>query len=857
MKAYLSLDTQSFQKKPERGFIPKIRYRTADNWKLMELSEIADYVGNQGYTMIPAHLENGIKAENCTEMQLFALDFDNGYSFKKIKDKCDQIGIPISFAYNTFSSTLEMEKFRIVFMYEQLVTDPYIIKIIIAMLHKIFPECDQSCKNTDRMFFGGKRLIYLDTNARISLVQLLSPFNNALNTRNNYNRNIREFCNKYKIAMFNNRAMMESYDKISVFGLNDENLETAIIHIIGETKKSSFFIAEKNGVHQSTTYKLEPKRMDLKENCACQLLNDFSNGNYLWHNQKFAIIANLRHVNGGKKYFFDVLRKYGYGDYDKWNRDLYYMNGYMPQRCSESFCPYYDKCESAGTILETIASDRKIYCEEEIYYSLEEATECLKNNLETAFERIGDGIHLIKAQTAIGKTTAYINLIASHPATRFIVALPTNSLKEQVYKDLITKIPKEEVFMTASIHGNLLIPNEIRNAVSEAHQQGLHNQTGKIISAFYEEIKDDVSMSAVAEECQKILNGVRAVETERVIITTHAYLMHIPEEISKHYTVIIDEDILQLQFFNCINQVSLSALQSIIENEILHYVPIARKMIFSKENYYEKITPQSYVGPLTEEQLCELECSSDDNINDLMFAESYVKMKDKYMGELVIKYFCPPKLPTQKYIILSATLNENLYNLYFQGSMNVYFYEAKKAAYMGELIEFTYHSLGRRDLAGKMEVFEFAKKCANNQNLEIITFKENRQLANIGNMNTKNLHFGNTTGINSLSGKDIAVVGTPYKVEEAYKLIACYFGADVNDRADMIPRMRRVKYKSRSFVIVTYKNELLREVQLYSIESELEQCVGRARLLRKNCKVYLFSTFPCEQAILKTVNYLL
>lgn len=126
----------------------------------------------------------------------------------------------------------------------------------------------------------------------------------------------------------------------------------------------------------------------------------------------------------------------------------------------------------------------------------------------------------------------------------------------------------------------------------------------------------------------------------------------------------------------------------------------------------------------------------------------------------------------------------------------------------------------------------------------------------LSDMNSKGLHFGNTTGINSLSGCDLGIVGTPYKVEEAYKLIACYLGADVNKRQDSRPGWRRVVYKNTSFLLTTYHDPVLREIQLYSLESELEQCIGRARLLRKNCTVYVFSAFPCEQAEIITGNYL-
>lgn len=150
----------------------------------------------------------------------------------------------------------------------------------------------------------------------------------------------------------------------------------------------------------------------------------------------------------------------------------------------------------------------------------------------------------------------------------------------------------------------------------------------------------------------------------------------------------------------------------------------------------------------------------------------------------------------------------------------------------------------------------YVRDMARKQNLEIITFKMFEDRGDVGRLNSAGIHFGNSTGLNSLGGKDLAVVGTPYSVDENYKLIACYLGADVNQREDRRPRFRRVEYNGSSFLITTYKNPLLQKIQLFSLESELEQCVGRARLLRNDCNVYVFSAFPCEQAELHTRDYL-
>ena len=118
MKAYVSLDNQSYDKKPVKTEISKIKYRAVARWKLTEVNKLADLVGNHGHAMVPAHLEGGIASRNFKGIQLFALDFDHGSRFEDVKRKCEELGIPVSFAYHTFGSSPEEERFRVVFVYE-------------------------------------------------------------------------------------------------------------------------------------------------------------------------------------------------------------------------------------------------------------------------------------------------------------------------------------------------------------------------------------------------------------------------------------------------------------------------------------------------------------------------------------------------------------------------------------------------------------------------------------------------------------------------------------------------------------------------------------------------------------------
>ena len=61
-------------------------------------------------------------------------------------------------------------------------------------------------------------------------------------------------------------------------------------------------------------------------------------------------------------------------------------------------------------------------------------------------------------------------------------------------------------------------------------------------------------------------------------------------------------------------------------------------------------------------------------------------------------------------------------------------------------------------------------------------------------------------------------------------------------------RLMEVKHNNYKFWFYTFEDELLRMLQFWLIESELIQSIGRARLLRYDCTVHLFSNFPLTQA---------
>lgn len=115
------------------------------------------------------------------------------------------------------------------------------------------------------------------------------------------------------------------------------------------------------------------------------------------------------------------------------------------------------------------------------------------------------------------------------------------------------------------------------------------------------------------------------------------------------------------------------------------------------------------------------------------------------------------------------------------------------------------------------------------------------------------IYFRKLVGVDFLSGKNCVVIGTPNLPEEIYKLKAYQlYGTEIKDYW----RPQEVTYNNYKFFFNTFTDNRLQELHLSSVESELEQAVGRARLLRNNCQVHVYSNFPVKQAIFKEKNLL-
>lgn len=173
-------DSMRFDRKPNinkklAGIKNRIQENEFTNYNNIE--EIQQEILN-GKTCIPSAIR-GNSRETWKQQQIFLIDFDNKINGENITidnekhvteeqiiDYCEKNNILPTFIYNTFSHTEQQHKFRLVYVFEEPITNikvaQEILKIITDQLKQFNP--DKSKKNLSDMFLGGFNIVYTSNN---------------------------------------------------------------------------------------------------------------------------------------------------------------------------------------------------------------------------------------------------------------------------------------------------------------------------------------------------------------------------------------------------------------------------------------------------------------------------------------------------------------------------------------------------------------------------------------------------------------------------------------------------------------------------------------------------------------------
>ncbi|MRI72103.1 hypothetical protein FDP56_17110 [Enterococcus casseliflavus] len=184
-KVEVCLDNQQFTMKPtDKEDAPKISKRIGRQVVEITMGELSQEL-TKGRSMTCATFKNNERGKaNLSKIEVLALDFDNKQleHYFSIEDalKNNFLCENASFLYQTFSSTKENERFRVVFRLSCPIYTNEEYEFIYQKLIKMYPSLDTATKDTSRIFYGGRDLIMIDENNILDVAEMLKDFDYEL-----------------------------------------------------------------------------------------------------------------------------------------------------------------------------------------------------------------------------------------------------------------------------------------------------------------------------------------------------------------------------------------------------------------------------------------------------------------------------------------------------------------------------------------------------------------------------------------------------------------------------------------------------------------------------------------------------
>ncbi|OEK41288.1 hypothetical protein [Staphylococcus saprophyticus] len=167
--AKIHLDTKEFTSKPlDSQTLSNLHKRICKTVEEIAPKELAESLAN-GQTMVLGVMKNEVRKKvNLNYQEVIALDFDDNTTIEEIESN-EFIKQNASFIYTTFSHTEGHHKFRVVFFLENKLTNNEQVLEVYNKLFNMFPTADISCKDSSRLFFGGKSYTEINFNNRLNV----------------------------------------------------------------------------------------------------------------------------------------------------------------------------------------------------------------------------------------------------------------------------------------------------------------------------------------------------------------------------------------------------------------------------------------------------------------------------------------------------------------------------------------------------------------------------------------------------------------------------------------------------------------------------------------------------------------
>lgn len=768
------------------------------------IENICKYIGNgYGYTVTPnLYSDNKPSSASFIGTSGFFLDFDLNSNPEQIINRFYELGINPNFWYTSFSDSPEYRKFRVCILLDDILTDRNIISNVYSHIFYHFPA-DNACKDAARKFYGGKDVHFL-TEEPNSLEILKSEF-----------------------TWSGERAPLQfdSEKPVNLLYINNK--------ITGISKRKKTYSSDQA---KDFTYLEKLKNNDcdfsIIEN-KVRVFKEFVNiENRFDYLVLFGLATNIHWLQGGMKLMKKCMDKYNEHLANNKNQLIYHDRHFevinqvkkrklLPQSL-ESFSPYLEDYKYKNLISCVINPRGVVFVDDQREkINLREGEQLFQESFQKA--KISNmPITIIKAAVGIGKSHILKNI------DKIIIALPTHKLKDELYEEMNVqsfKVPELPNFQNKQINAQ----------IKSLYQSGLR---GVVMSLIHQLAENESPDQILAKNYIKELDEAK--NWKGTFLTTHERSIH---EAMNQNTIIYDED----SIHSLVSQKSFNLTDFGLL--LLKYPDLA---LFFNEFYQKLQAAEKSMMHVTPEfdlpihlliEKIKLEPSTSNFIEFFNSNRYYKEEFTDKKGQIhtTIHYCKFNTLPSNnKIIILSATINTSFYEKAFPGKVEVL--EIPEIENMGKVIQHTKYSNSRQSLK-KREQEELLDKIGNKP---VITFMSNTQILNQEYINEKGelgIYFGNTRGYNDLKGKDMMVIGTPHINPIVYLFHAEFLGIDTNT-IDKKMEYQTIHWKGMQFKFQTFNNPDLRNIQLHLIEGELIQAIGRARTIRTDAQVQVFSNFP-------------
>ncbi len=854
MKVKLCVDTLCIKNTP-KAEIPygPISKSIAKHAKELTLEEIAKAI-DDGYTISSPIYKNGEKKkENIIEMQLFILDFDGKdgctLKYEDALKRADDYDLPVVISYETKSS-VNFSRYRLIFLYNEPVRDSRMMNIINQMLLRIFPEADPSTKDISKMFLPGANVrlhcgkpFYLDT-----LIVAAKSFCYSKDTgsKSTWVNLLDSLSKKYGLIIKGTDIFTS--DEINPPEFGTFAFQSIYYYMEGITKVPKnrgikyVYLAEtanacchKIRINQTST-KIQLKNKSIIKD-ECQLMNDFVNGRRLPHDEWFGLATNLIGIKGGQIIFTNTINKYSdlYGNTDFKIEQMEYAvrMSYKPQNC-DNFCPYSNECPHDTNIIFTLQNRhqrmKRIPDYSEVFYDIQTVRQKVGNFFYDAVSNESP-VSVLKAPTGSGKSTAHLKLLR-HCNYRTVNAYPNAQLMMEKYNEAVE----------AGI-------NAVHTPIIDDLYQYLTDEQSEFLKGLYEIGAGELPIKVLSEwskgnpHIKEYLSSLETIPENAHVFTTHSRLFRMSEKITENSVVFVDEDIIP-SMISCssISVDEFSRFYNAACDEHLKSKLSQIKEQISGDSHYFRIE-KTYFAPEYKSRI--LTVLSSDGISFTQNIWGLAEGDNFYYsapGNCIYFTVTNRLRRAKKIIMMSATANEEICRKVFGDSL--YFCDVGQIEYKGKVILHCDKSYSRTYLANN-NAEKIIKEIVNKHgDCSYITFKEYCRYIDDKFPHT---HYGQALGTNGFSGQDLVIIGLNHRPFYVYELFARELGIDSSDTLST----RKTTYSGFEFYMMTYDNSELRNIQQYMISSDLEQAIGRARLIYHNCTVHLYGNFPARQGILE------